>query len=75
MRKIVSRDFIEDTKALHLSNKQLNRIREATTKILSTLTPREERVLRMRFERNEYRSYFRGSWFTIFSNKRKNKTN
>ena len=42
-------DFIEDTKALIQWVKQLNLIYEATTKILSTLTPREERVLRMRF--------------------------
>ena len=44
-------DFIEDTKALssiRTSNK-IKSLGEATTKILSTLTPREERVLRMRF--------------------------
>ncbi len=43
-------DFIEDKNAVipEEAVMQLN-LREATTKILSTLTPREERVLRMRF--------------------------
>ena len=43
-------DFIEDTKALMpLEQAIKSNLSEATTKILSTLTPREERVLRMRF--------------------------
>ena len=43
-------DFIEDTKALApLEQAIKTNLSEATTKILSTLTPREERVLRMRF--------------------------
>ena len=43
-------DFIEDTKALApLEQAIKSNLGEAKTKILSTLTPREERVLRMRF--------------------------
>ena len=43
-------DFIEDTKTLApLEQAIKSNLGEATTKILSTLTPREERVLRMRF--------------------------
>ena len=43
-------DFIEDTKALApLEQAIKSNLSEATTKNLSTLTPREERVLRMRF--------------------------
>ena len=43
-------DFIEDKNALQpLDTSYKSNLREATTKILSTLTPREERVLRMRF--------------------------
>ena len=43
-------DFIEDTKALAPLEQAIKyNLGEATTKILSTLTPREERVLRMRF--------------------------
>ena len=43
-------DFIEDTKALDTMDQAIkSNLSEATTKILSTLTPREERVLRMRF--------------------------
>ena len=43
-------DFIEDTKALApLEQAIKSNLSESTTKILSTLTPREERVLRMRF--------------------------
>ncbi len=43
-------DFIEDTKALDPMDQAIkSNLNEATTKILSTLTPREERVLRMRF--------------------------
>ena len=43
-------DFIEDTKALDPMDQAIkSNLGEATTKILSTLTPREERVLRMRF--------------------------
>lgn len=43
-------DFIEDKNAvLPIDAAILANLRETTTKILSTLTPREERVLRMRF--------------------------
>ena len=37
-------DFIEDTKALAPLEQAIVKSGEATTKILSTLTPREERV-------------------------------
>ena len=67
-------DFIEDTKALApLEQAIKSNLGEATTKILSTLTPREERVLRMRFGVGMNTDHtLRRSWFTIFSNKRKN---
>lgn len=43
-------DFIEDKNAILPSEFAINaNLRESTTRILSTLTPREERVLRMRF--------------------------
>ena len=43
-------DFIEDKQTkLPLDAAIHNNLREATTNVLSTLTPREERVLRMRF--------------------------
>ena len=43
-------DFIEDKQTkLPLDAAIQNNLREATTNVLSTLTPREERVLRMRF--------------------------
>ena len=43
-------DFIEDTNALQpLDFSIKSNLGESTTKILATLTPREERVLRMRF--------------------------
>ena len=43
-------DFIEDKNALQPLIQQYNPIlSESTTKILASLTPREERVLRMRF--------------------------
>ena len=42
-------DFVEDTKVLTFRQAIKSNLGEATTKILSTLTPREERVLRMRF--------------------------
>ena len=43
-------DFIEDKNAIQpVDAAILGNLRETTTKILSTLTPREERVLRMRF--------------------------
>ena len=46
----VSRGFIEDKAIkLPLDAAIQNNLREATTSVLSTLTPREERVLRMRF--------------------------
>ena len=43
-------DFIEDKNAiLPLDNAEQGNLREITTRVLSSLTPREERVLRMRF--------------------------
>ena len=43
-------DFIEDKNAvLPLDAAVISNLRSATTKVLATLTPREERVLRMRF--------------------------
>ena len=43
-------DFIEDKAALQPQDASiLSNLRETTTKILASLTPREERVLRMRF--------------------------
>jgi RNA polymerase primary sigma factor len=43
-------DFIEDKNAVQpVDAAILSNLRETTTKILSSLTPREERVLRMRF--------------------------
>jgi len=43
-------DFIEDKNALEpLDSAIRSGLKESTTKILATLTPREERVLRMRF--------------------------
>lgn len=43
-------DFIEDKNAVLPSDAAFNtNLRETTTRVLSTLTPREERVLRMRF--------------------------
>ena len=43
-------DFIEDKQTkLPLDAAIQNNLRETTTNVLSTLTPREERVLRMRF--------------------------
>ena len=46
---------------------------EATTKILSTLTPREERVLRMRFGVGMNTDHtLEEVGLAVFSNKRKN---
>lgn len=43
-------DFIEDKNAIQpVDAAILSNLREVTTKVLATLTPREERVLRMRF--------------------------
>ena len=43
-------DFIEDKNALLPADKATHsNLRETTTRVLATLTPREERVLRMRF--------------------------
>ena len=42
-------DFIEDKSIKLPLDAAQNNLREATTGVLSTLTPREERVLRMRF--------------------------
>ena len=60
-------DFIEDKNAVIPEDAvmQLN-LRETTTKILSTLTPREERVFEDEiWYWNVIRSYFRGSRSTI----------
>ena len=46
----IARDFIEDKNALQpLDTAIQSNLSESTTKILASLTPREERVLRMRF--------------------------
>jgi len=43
-------DFIEDKNTVNPMDAAMdNNLREVTTRVLSTLTPREERVLRMRF--------------------------
>lgn len=43
-------DFIEDTNAIKpIDSAVHSNLRDTTTKVLATLTPREERVLRMRF--------------------------
>jgi RNA polymerase primary sigma factor len=43
-------DFIEDTTAVSPSDAVINRsLKDQTRKVLATLTPRQERVLRMRF--------------------------
>jgi RNA polymerase primary sigma factor len=43
-------DFIEDKNALNPMDSAIHaNLRETTTRVLATLTPREERVLRMRF--------------------------
>ncbi|MCA9746158.1 MAG: RNA polymerase sigma factor RpoD, partial [Ruminococcus sp.] len=43
-------DFIEDKSILNPSDAVVNmNLAESTTRVLSTLTPREEKVLRMRF--------------------------
>jgi RNA polymerase primary sigma factor len=43
-------DFIEDKSVINPSEAVVNmNLSETTTKVLSTLTPREEKVLRMRF--------------------------
>jgi RNA polymerase primary sigma factor len=51
-------DFIEDKKIMSPSEATINMdLAEQTRKILATLTPREEKVLRMRFgisERSDY---------------------
>ena len=52
-------DFIEDKKFCLRTSTKSNL--EKQLQNTSTLTPREERVLRMRFGVNEYRSYFGGS--------------
>ena len=68
-------DFIEDTKALApLEQAIKSNLGEATTKILSTLTPREERVLRMRFGVGMNTDHTLEEGITIFCNKRENKT-
>ena len=70
-------DFIEDKNIkLPLDAAIQNNLREATTGVLSTLTPREERVLRMRFGIGMNTDHtLGGGRSTIFCNKRKNQTN
>ena len=69
-------DFIEDTKALApLEQAIKSNLGEATTKILSTLTPRKNEFKNEIWCWYEYRSYIGRGWFTIFCNKRKNQTN
>ena len=70
-------DFIEDKNALQpLDTAIQSNLSESTTKILASLTPREERVLRMRFGIGMNTDHtFRGSWSTIFCYKRAYKTN
>ena len=67
-------DFIEDKNALQpLDTAIQSNLSESTTKILASLTPREERVLKNAiWNRNEYRPHFRRGWFTIFCYQRKN---
>ncbi len=51
-------DFIEDKKVMSPSDATISMdLAEQTRKILATLTPREEKVLRMRFGINERTSY------------------
>ena len=50
MKRIALGDFIEDKNALiPIDAAVKSSLRDTTTRILSSLTPREERVLRMRF--------------------------
>ena len=43
-------DFIEDTNAIQPIDAAIqSNLRETTTRVLASLTPREERILRMRF--------------------------
>jgi RNA polymerase primary sigma factor len=49
-RTLTSGDFIEDMSAiLPIDAAIQSNLRETTTRVLASLTPREERVLRMRF--------------------------
>ena len=60
MRKktAISGDFIEDKKIMSPSEATISMdLAEQTRKILSTLTPREEKVLRMRFGISERVDY------------------
>ena len=61
-------DFIQDINAIIPLDAAINtNLREATTKILSSLTAREERVLRMRFGIGMNSDHTLGrSWSTIF---------
>jgi RNA polymerase primary sigma factor len=48
--RVAGRDFIEDKAAMIPLDAAIEaNLREATTRVLSSLTPREERLLRMRF--------------------------
>ena len=62
-------DFIEDTKALApLEQAIKSNLGEATTKILSTLNSKRRKSFKNEIWCwNEYRSYFRRSWITVFS--------
>ena len=69
-------DFIEDTNALIPVDAAVqNALKSSTTKVLATPTPREERVLRMRFGIGMNTDHtFGGSRPTVFCYKRTNKT-
>ena len=67
-------DFIEDKNALQpLDTAIQSNLSESTTKILASLNSKRRKSFKNAiWYRNEHRSHFRGSWFTIFSYKRKN---
>ena len=66
-------DFIEDKNALQpLDTAIQSNLSGSTTKILASLTPREERVLRMRFGIGMNTDHTLESGFTVFSYKREN---
>jgi DNA-directed RNA polymerase sigma subunit (sigma70/sigma32) len=64
-------DFIEDKNAiLPIDAAIQSNLRETTTRVLAFLTPREERVLRMRFGRHEFRPHAGRGRPTIFGDAR-----
>ena len=68
-------DFIEGKNALQpLDTAIQSNLSESTTKILASLTPREERVLRMRFGIGMNTDHTLEEVNTILSYSRKNKT-